>query len=87
MFVCPSDPDINDQLVVRVGVLTSLSSYVGNGGSLLGSFIPFQNYYAEIDSQRACANLGGFAVDLLVPEHYSFLRANAFKIMSDALVA
>ena len=100
MFVCPSDPDINDQLVVRVGVLTSLSSYVGNGGSLLGSFIPFQNFFyslrnrsvwshvlTEIDSQRACANLGGFAVDLLVPEHYSFLRANAFKIMSDALVA
>lgn len=41
----------------------------------------------EWKRQRACANLGGFAVDLLVPEHYSFLRANAFKIMSDALVA
>lgn len=51
MFVCPSDSEINQEVVLRAGVNTLQSNYVGNGGSLEGSFIPFQDYYDGVLTQ------------------------------------
>jgi len=50
-FICPSDPDINETFVERSGVLMGQSSYVGCGGSLENSFIPFLDYYDGVLTQ------------------------------------
>ena len=62
-FVCPSDDEANNgDPTVRFGVLMNRSSYVGNGGSLLGSFIPFNKYYDGVLTQADSAEQNGTTI-------------------------
>ncbi len=62
MFTCPSDLSANNDPIDRGWGLLSVSSYVGNGGSVEQSFIPFLDFYDGVLTQGKDEKLQGIEI-------------------------